>query len=202
MDGSYSGVYLIDADGKNRRTVVEPQVDAAVLGDATWSPDGTRIAYARWEPSVVPYDLRVHLVSADGTGGGVVAHADGAWWESGPLGEATGMGWKGGALWSPDGTRLLIERRLGTVDDPYVQHPANPVVVTLDKTTPDVVVRFQMSSHGDFVEWSPDGSAILANPFDEDGNAAQQLLWNPLTGESTTAPWIAASYPAWQRVAP
>jgi Tol biopolymer transport system component len=202
MDGSYSGVYVIDVDGTNLRTLVQPQVDANLLGDVTWSPDGTRIAYARWEPNVVHQNLRVHVMAADGTGDRVVGHADGAWWESGPVGSALGMGVKGGPLWSPDGTKLLIERVLGTIDDVIKVQLPNPVVVTVDASAPDVVVGFQATDYGIFAAWSPDGSAILATPLDKAGNPGQQLLWDPTTGASRPAPWLATSHPAWQRVAP
>jgi Tol biopolymer transport system component len=207
-DGSYSGIYLVDPDGTNLRTIVEPQVDANIEGDAHWSPDGTQIAYARWEPSVSPRDLRVHVMAADGTGDRIVGHADGAWWESGPLVEVDGSLWAGGPLWtggpqwSPDGRRLLIERNLGTSATDYSTNPSTPVVVTVNGGVPDVVVRFELGIHGAVAAWSPDGSAIQATPLDENGHPAQQLLWDPLTGISRTAPWIATSYPAWQRVAP
>jgi Tol biopolymer transport system component len=199
-DGSYSGIYLIDPDGTNLRTLVQPQVDANIEGDARWSPDGTRIAYARWEPSVVQHDLRVHVMAADGTGDHIVGHADGAWWESGPLVELDGSPWAGGPLWSPDGRKLLIERNTGDAQGDYVA--STPVVVTVDGSAPDVGIRFELSIHGSVAGWAPDGSAIQATPLDENGNPAQQLLWDPLSGQSRTAPWIATSYPAWQRVAP
>lgn len=202
VDGSYGGIYLIDADGANIRTLIEPRVDANIEGDARWSPDGTRIAFARWEPSVIRKDLRVHVMAADGTGDRIVGHADGAWWESGPLADAVGEPWVGGPLWSPDGTKLLIERNPGTGAGEYATHPSSPVVATVDGSAPDVVIRFHMSIHGVLVGWSPDGSAIQATPLDENGDAVQQLIWDPLTGDSRTAPWAANSYPSWQRVAP
>ncbi|MFL5670599.1 MAG: TolB family protein, partial [Chloroflexota bacterium] len=202
MDGGYSGVYLIDRDGTNLQTLIQPQVDANVFGDASWSGDGTRIAYARWEPGVSKQNLRVHVMAADGTGDRIVGHTDGAWWESGPVGSAPGMGVKGGPHWSPDGTQLLIERVTGTVDDVRSVQLPNPVVVPVDGSTPDVVVDFQATDYGIFAAWSPDGSAILATPLDKAGNPGQQLLWDPVTGASTPAPWLATSHPAWQRVAP
>jgi dipeptidyl aminopeptidase/acylaminoacyl peptidase len=200
-DGSYGGLYLIDADGTNMRTLIEPRVDANIEGDASWSPDGTRIAYARWEPSVIQKDLRVHVMSADGTRDRIVGHAGGSWWESGPLNAADGP-WSGAPLWSPDGTELLIERNPGTGDGEYSTHPSTPVVVSVDGGAPDVGIRFELSSRGSVAGWSPDGSMIQATPLDENGNTAQQLLWDPHTGESRVTPWAANSTPAWQRVAP
>jgi hypothetical protein len=94
----------------------------------------------------------------------------------------------------------LIERNTGDAQGDYVA--STPVVVTVDGSAPDVGIRFELSIHGSVAGWAPDGSAIQATPLDENGNPAQQLLWDPLTGQSRTAPWIATSYPAWQRVAP
>jgi Tol biopolymer transport system component len=203
VDGSYSGLYLVDPDGTNVRTLIEPRVDANFEGDAHWSPDGTRIAYSRWEPSVIRTNLRVHVMSADGTGDHIVGHADGNWWEGGPLADTEdGMWWTGGPLWSPDGTKLLIERNPGTGEGEYATHPSHPVVVTVDGSAPDVIIRFEISHLGSQVGWAPDGSVIQATPLDGQGNSLQQLFWDPLTGESRTAPWTADSYPAWQRVAP
>jgi Tol biopolymer transport system component len=186
VDGAYSGLYLIDADGTNRRTLVPPQVDAVLFGDSTWSPDGTRIAYGRWLPGVTQKDLRVHVIDADGTNDRVVGHAEGAWGESWPV-------------WSPDGQRLLVDRNSGNPGD--FSKPRQPVVVTVDGSAPDVVIRFDTAATL-WEAWSPDGATILATPYDADGNGLQQLLWNPTTGTSQPAPWIATSYPAWQRVAP
>jgi Tol biopolymer transport system component len=195
VDGSYSGLYLIDRDGTNQRTLIEPRVDANFGGDPRWSPDGNKIAYSRWEPGVSQTQLLVHIVSADGTGDEIIGHDAGAWWEG-------GMSWTGGPLWSPDGTKLLIQRNRGARGGLYENHPSHPVVITVDTSAPDVLIRFEISRLGSQVAWSPDGSVIQATPINEAGAPLQQLIWDPRTGESRTAPWIANSYPAWQRVAP
>jgi len=199
-DGSYGGLYLIDADGSNLRTLIEPAVDANIEGDPEWSPDGTRIAYARWEPDVVKKDLRVHVISADGTGDVVVGHADDAWLEDGVSAAVAGRS-SGGPLWSPDGTRLLIERNSGPQGLIDEGHPLMPVVVTVDGSASDVGIRYAIML-GVRVAWSPDGSVIQATPIDFNGVGLRQELWDPTTGAVKPAPWEATSYPAWQRVAP
>jgi Tol biopolymer transport system component len=184
VDSAYSGLYLIDKDGTNLRTLLAPQVDAQFDGDPAWSPDGTRIGYSRWLPSVAQHDLRVHVMNADATNDAIVGHQDGAWLEAWPK-------------WSPDGTRLLIERNTGTSGD--WTHPRQPVVVSADGGAPDVLIRFE-SADGVGHEWSPDGTSILAAP-NEGPHPMNQVLWDPASGESKSAPWTATSYPAWQRVA-
>jgi hypothetical protein len=70
----------------------------------------------------------------------------------------------------------------------------------IDGDAPDVVPAFR-SLNDWFSEWSPDGEMILMVPEAEAGNGQQQL-WDARTGEEQPVPWITASHPAWQRVAP
>ena len=182
-DGSYSGLYLIAADGSNLRTLVAPRIDADLFGDPRWSPDGSQIAYGRREPSKPA--IRLHVMSADGTDDHVVGQLDGAWAEGWPR-------------WSPDGTKLLVERRGGDAWD--WERAWQPAVISLDGA-PAVPIAFEATSWVE-MDWSPDGKSILATPTDADGKALPQLLWDPLTGESTTAPWPPTSPPSWQRIAP
>jgi hypothetical protein len=186
VDWSYSGMYLIDVDGKNLTTLVPPAMYAPMEGPARWSPDGSLIAYGRWEPNQSRVQSRVHVIAADGTSDRIVGHLEGVWYE---------------ALhgWSPDGRRISIERSTAAENSPGLA--SEPVIVALDGVMPDLTVGFQ-TKDGWHDEWSPDGTAIQVQPMDGDGNGLQQLLWNTANGTSHPAPWAADSYPAWQRVAP
>jgi dipeptidyl aminopeptidase/acylaminoacyl peptidase len=186
FDGSYAGLYLIGVDGTNPRTLVEPTLDAQVHSRIAWSPDGSRIAYARFEPGFLEgdrageaarNDLRIHVLAADGANDVAIGEEDGPWWEA-------------PTAWSPDGHRLLIERSIG---DTY-----GAVIVDVDGHGPDVVPPFR-SLNDWYAAWSPDGTAILATPGDGSGNGSQQVLWDARTGEARPAPWTASSYPSWQR---
>ncbi len=77
---SGGGIYSIDADGTGLRRLAQGL-------DPTWSPDGDRVAFARWD---FPYGL--YVVHADGTGERQIFGA--------PQIKAPD--------WSPDGTRLVF----------------------------------------------------------------------------------------------
>ena len=187
FDGSYAGLYLIGVDGTNRRTLVEPTLDAQVHSRIAWSPDGSRIAYARFEPGTVAgdrsgeaarEDLRIHILTPADKRDIAIGEEDGPWWEA-------------PTAWSPDGHRLLIESAIG---ETY-----GAIIVDIDGTTPPVVPAFR-SMDDWFAAWSPDGTSILATPADGNGNGFQQQLWDAQTGKAQAVPWLAASYPSWQRV--
>ena len=39
--------------------------------------------------------------------------------------------------------------------------------------------------------WAPDDSTILGAPIDTRGDPLDHVLWDPMTGEMTPAPWVA-----------
>jgi len=192
FDGSYAGLYLIDQDGTHLQTLIEPTPDAQVHSRIAWSPDGSRIAYARFEPGFVAgdrggeaarKDLRIHIRATDGSSDIMIGEEDGPWWEA-------------PKEWSPDGHRLLIERSLG---DTY-----GAAIMDIDGHEPDVVPPFR-SMDDWFEAWSPDGTMILVTPgvvatVADGPNGLPQQLWDARTGEERPVSWIAASVPSWQRI--
>ena len=153
FDASYSGLYLIGVDGTNLRTLVEPTLDAQVHSRIAWSQDGSRIAYARFEPGIVPSDrggvadrsdLRIHVLTLATRDDVAIGEEDGPWWEA-------------PTAWSPDGHRLLIERSIG---DTY-----GAAIVDIDGHTLATWSRRSDQLFEDwFAVWSPDGTTILATP--------------------------------------
>ena len=187
---SFGGVYRMNLDGTGQTTIVKPvslfnhEDEVFMMGIAVPSPDGTSIAYS----SIEGLKVRVHVVNADGTGDRVVGHDPNAWGEWSPL-------------WSPDGSRLLLDRVIGPPGDWSV--PAKPKIVTIDGSAPDVtVLALPEGASDEYRVWAPDGRTILVRPAGEPTAPNRQVLWDASTGASTATPWSATSYPAMQRLAP
>jgi Tol biopolymer transport system component len=91
-------LYVLDEDGSHVRVLVE---DYQANG-FSWSPDGSRLAYAE---SAGPgwRDLRVWVVSLDGSTASLVAsHTNHAW-----------RGGGGNPVWSPEGSEIAFETDRG-----------------------------------------------------------------------------------------
>ena len=186
LEGSY-GLYLVDRDGTGLRFVRGGHGGSADYRTTSWSPDGTRIAFA--ERGENGQRLDIHVMNADGSGDRVVVAGDpGAW----------------APLWSPDGTRLA-----------YLGGPADPVAwrvwVVRDYgdrvpvAVSDAFVFEPPSSRvavepGPFrAVWAPDGTTILA----QFGSDQAMLLLDPAGGPARVIPWVGELEPgAWQRLAP
>jgi Tol biopolymer transport system component len=89
-------IHLVDAaNGARRPLVVTPD---AFESSPAWSPDGSRVAFARWRTTTqFDGEASIHVVDADGSGvRQVLAHAH---YASGPF----------NLSWSPDGKELVFE---------------------------------------------------------------------------------------------
>ncbi|HEX8147525.1 MAG TPA: SBBP repeat-containing protein [Pyrinomonadaceae bacterium] len=126
--------YVMDADGSNLHRVGG---DTTVRARATWSPDGSHLAF-------IGSDVGVYAVGADGTGLARVAPNPGF---------MLSPGFVHGLDWSPDGTRFVFEkdtRGISVMDvDGSNQRKLTESVQTSDGLTRD--------SHP---LWSPDGARV------------------------------------------
>ena len=116
------------------------------------------------------------------------------------LAEPPGTVWSSGADWSNDGTRLLVFRGF----TPGLED-VRPAVVPADGSSMGIEIDRRIPIVQDccsFAEWAPDDSTILVTPVDAAGRPGQQLIIDPLTGETRVAPWDTTSDPTWQRLAP
>jgi dipeptidyl aminopeptidase/acylaminoacyl peptidase len=186
--GLSGGVFAVDLVSGNIRTIVYPDV-AYDLAGAEWSPDGSSIAYWRWGGPEGDLGLtaHTHVIAADGTGDRV-------------LPDPAGAVWNAGSAWSNDGRSLLILRGYtrGLED-------VRAVIIAADGRSTGMEIPFDGVINDNCCaafEWAPDDSKILATPTDIAGRALQQVIIDPRTGASETAPWTSTSDPTWQRTAP
>lgn len=168
------GVYLVNVDGTDFRTLVEPAGDGVHFNEATWSPDGSRIAYTREEHGL----WQVHVLSVADRVDHVV-HVDGA----------VSEGWP---AWSPDGSRVVFQVTMSA-------GPSLHAIMLADGTGQPIKVDSAMGPSGASYVWAPDGKSVLAVSL---ADPTKQQLWDAGTGAVTTAPWTAKTYPSWQRLAP
>ena len=180
------GLYVANIDGSGLRTIVDPSLsNTAEL--PRWSPDGTQLAYDVADFTVPEWTVTTHVVASDGTNDHVLPAPEGARWSGAPA-------------WSNEGTRLALlgGYSVSSADDLVL------AVVPADGSGVGVATeRHALKGWPQAFEWSPDDSAILVAPITlPGGQAAQQVLMDPLTGSLREASWQTNSAPAWQRVAP
>ena len=172
------GFYLVNADGSGLRRL--PTANGTI-NSPTLSPDGKSIAYTTWETEVAGREGRTHILDID-TGND----------REPPLPGSAGST-ELSPRFSPDGTRLLIERyEAGTVGYRLVVAPIDGGGVTaLGRSRP----KF---TEGASAIWSPDGTSVVVTYnndhttwlFAVDGSREERVSW-PTAGDVT-----------WQRLAP
>lgn len=178
VDGKW-GLFVMDLDGSNRRTLAQPTVPAEMdlsFGGATYSADGRRIFYQHGDDGGC---CQLWVMNADGTG----AH------EFLPRGAA----WDGEAVPSPDGTRIAYWHNGNDLSVHGVS------VVRADGTGPVIDTGPTLHGTAHWV-WAPDSSKILMSS--DDGSSTSAYLLDPAGGPPTTVPWTSNGDIDWQRLAP
>ena len=143
-------LYVVGADGAKPR-----RLDAHVVSEPSWSPDGTRLAYARSERGGVG----LYTVGIDGTGvtrvGEIAGWGKPEWryyFDFMRLPEDPSDAWIDIVAWSPDGSRILV------VPNPI--HAAFVVNLETGGTTDLWHVLTSTWNGVRAAAWSPDGSRI------------------------------------------
>ena len=175
-------VTIRDANGV--RTIVPPSSGTMDIYGASWSPDGSRVAYGMFDQTVDAISTRTHIVNADGTGDLLVdTHPDSIA--------------DGGFAWSNDGTRLVITRFYS--DDGSI--PTRSAIVPVDRSSVGIEIACPPKAPvGDCSAawlWSPDDTQLIGT-FER---LTGQFLADPSTGDLRAAPWTGSGRPAWQRLA-
>ena len=177
VDGKF-GLYSINVDGTDRRTVIEPRFGTEMdqdLAGAVYSADGSKIFY---NSATAAGCCQLWTADADGTDQHVFAGAQTAW--------------DGLALASPDGKKVA-----------FWHHPNEGIVrgvsvAPADGSGPAVETGPVVSDTVRFI-WSPDSSTILMFPGGVDTGSA--FLLDPNGGPWKTVPWHSGPDLDWQRLA-
>ena len=174
------GLFVMDADGANVRTLIEPtnSVDLSQdLNNATYSADGSQIFYQRWFPD----SIQLWVMNADGT-------------DPHEFFPEPGPGWDGVPTVSPDGRWLVYWHVIE--DGRATQHVS---VVRADGTGPIIETGPALTGTAHWV-WSPDSTKILM--MADEVSSGSPLLLDPTGGPSTSVPWQSDLDLDWQRLAP
>jgi Tol biopolymer transport system component len=180
------GIYEVHADGTGVRAIVAPSPTSGI-GKWSLSPDGTRLAYTRWDSTSDITTDRQHVIDLDGLGDEVLQLDPSSAW--------------GNGIWSNDGTRLLVFGRATNGQ----AGPFRAVIAPADGSQGALVQLDAPSGSAqgyDQVEWAPDDSLILMTLRDTAEEPLRQMLWDPANGTFRSVAWDTTSAPTWQRVAP
>lgn len=166
FDVGGSRVFVIDADGSHRRSVVA--AGGGNFPSPDWSPDGRRIAVSYGGPP--GHNTGIAVVNVDGSGLRKLTNRHGG---SGHLYDSA-------PRWSPDGRRIAFYREFDCAcesEDPAI-HPFDVAVMNADGS------RIHFLTHDHVSEnptWSPGGSEIAYDTFSQihkmkaDGTAKRRL---------------------------
>jgi Tol biopolymer transport system component len=183
--GADTGLFLFDRTTNQRREIVKmaPGFD---LAGASWSPDGSKIAYWAWGGTTDGLTAKSHVVNADGSGDRELPSPPGAVWNA-------------HATWSNDGKRLFLARGFTPGED-----DVRGFVVPADGSS----VGVQIAPAGSVETgccaawlWSPDDSELLGRPTAL-ADGVPMIILDAAGGPVRMAPWNAISDPTWQRRAP
>jgi TolB protein len=170
-------IYVINADGSGLRRLTDGM-------DPAWSPDGKKVAFARWR------DPRgIYVIDEDGSN------------------ETLLFGWSQAKApaWSPDGSRIAFTRQYGGQEKDITIHfwtiPAHPwwklgLVRVEDRTFTELLCY----DHSFSPTWSPDGKVIAYDSdyglhlTSEDGSIGGQSYKRSLDALSTD---VRDTSPAW-----
>jgi Tol biopolymer transport system component len=160
-DPEDNDLYLVNADGSNLRHIATP---SDTVESPAWSPDGSHIAFGMSTGHEGAIDVSIWEVRVDGSGLRQITHAI--------PNEAEDHG----VQFSPDGTRLVIDRSLYTRSC-----DGCPAIYTADAADGGHIVRVSpIGIDGfDHPDWSPDGRWIVFRTEPTRGGSAKVFVAHP-----------------------
>jgi Tol biopolymer transport system component len=182
IDGNQRGLFAVDPTGATVRQILLLAAGFDLAG-ASWSPDGSHIAYWSWggEPGK-ELNAATHVIASDGSADLKLPSPPGAVWNA-------------HATWSNDGTKLFIARGYaGEFED------VRGVVIPADGS--DVGIEVARSVETECCAawiWSPDDAQLLGRSTPH-GSTGHTTLIDIAAKRAIPAPW-GASDPTWQRLA-
>jgi Tol biopolymer transport system component len=183
--GTDVGLFTFDRSTNQTHQIVKVEHEFDLAG-ASWSPDGSKIAYWTWDGLANGLTAKSHVVNADGTADRELRSPPGAVWNA-------------HATWSNDGRRLFLARGFTSGED-----DVRGFVIPADGSTAGVQIAPAGSVETGCCAawlWSPDDSELLGRPTALGPGVPMELL-DAAGGPVRTAPWNAISDPTWQRRAP
>ena len=183
--GADTGLFIFDRSTNQTREVLEMQHNFDLAG-ASWSPDGSRIAYWTWDATVAGFSAKSHVVNADGTADRELPSPPGAVWNA-------------HATWSNDGRRLFLARGFTPYED-----DVRGYVVPADGSNAGIQIAPAGSVETSCCAawlWSPDDSELLGRPGPL-ADGVPMVILDAAGGPVRAAPASAISDPAWQRLRP
>lgn len=183
-------VSVVGADGSNLKELREtaswyasgPYADdgrevSVPINLPAWSPDGRRLAFAKFEGDTV----KVYTIEADGSNPReVFAVAD--------LGIRLSVDfWHGNLSWAPDGSEIL----LGNVGGVWSEGSLLPLRNVLIRS--DGAGFRELPGPGGYASWSPDGARIAVRPLTSDDPENDSGIELYTVASDLSAAWVLVS---------
>lgn len=166
------------------------------LNDARWSPDGSNVVY-HTAPMQDRASQRLFVVDAEGTDTRQITNAPGVWWDIDPTWSPTGKHLAFGRYEEVDGSWLvrriaIYEMATGTIRE------VGPLAIEARAAQPNPADP-QNPGEGMWLEWSPDGTALIAVPTE--GTAHPVLIDVASGGWRNLEPLVSPDFvtQSWQR---